>query len=177
MFVWCIQSNVTFLRQLINCLLFSFAFDLSVLMTGVEKINLTSGNNLKTEFSTIWVFPFFHLPSLCLSKLLRLVTLANAIMFALFINSSDIVISDVVEITSGMDHSFILPDCALYIIYILTYACMVGVIIGEGVVVICTAFAIKVVAYKIFTQNNILYKIKYLTASYNPLFASFAVTH
>ena len=38
-----------FLRQLINCLLFSLAFDLSVLITGVEKINLTPGRNLRIK--------------------------------------------------------------------------------------------------------------------------------
>ena len=47
---------------------------------------------------------------------------ANAINFVLFINSSDVGISDVVKITIGMDSYFILSDCALYIIYILTYA-------------------------------------------------------
>ena len=37
------------LRQLVNCLLFSFAFDLFVLITGVEKINLISGRNLSIK--------------------------------------------------------------------------------------------------------------------------------
>ena len=41
--------KLAFLRQLINLLLFSFAFDLSVLITGVEKINLTSGRNLRIK--------------------------------------------------------------------------------------------------------------------------------
>ena len=40
---------------------------------------------------------------------------ANTINFVLFINSSDVGISNAVEITIGMDHD---PDCALYIIYI-----------------------------------------------------------
>ena len=47
---------------------------------------------------------------------------ANSINFILFINNSDAGIIDVVEIAIGMDSYFILSDCALYIIYILTYA-------------------------------------------------------
>ena len=47
---------------------------------------------------------------------------ANAINFTVLINSSDVGIIDVVEIAIAMDRYFIVPDCALYIIYIFTYA-------------------------------------------------------
>ena len=47
---------------------------------------------------------------------------ANAINFTVLINSSDVGIIDVVEIAIAMDPYFIVPDCALYIIYIFTYA-------------------------------------------------------
>ena len=47
---------------------------------------------------------------------------ANAVNFTVFINGSDVGISDIVEITVGMDHYFIVPDCSLYIIYILMHA-------------------------------------------------------
>ena len=46
----------------------------------------------------------------------------NAINFTVLINSSDVGIIDVVEIAIAMDRYFIVPDCALYIIYIFTYA-------------------------------------------------------
>ena len=36
------------------------------------------------------------------------------------------------EITIGMDRYFIVPDCVLYIIYILTYLCIVRVIFVRG---------------------------------------------
>ena len=74
------------------------------------------------------------------------------------LNSSDVGISHVAEITIGMDRYFIMPDCALYIIYILIYVCIVEVTIGEGVVVTCFVFIIKFVLYRIFTKNNIFYK-------------------
>ena len=84
---------------------------------------------------------------------------ANPINFVLFINESDVGISDFVEVTIVMDGYFIMLDCALYSIYILSYACIVGVIIGYGVVVICPDVIIKIVVYRIFTKNNIFYKI------------------
>ena len=83
---------------------------------------------------------------------------ANAINFVLFVNNSDAGISDVVEITIGMDSYSIVPDCALCIIYILTYAYTIGVIIGLGVMVIYTGFIIKVVVYRFFTKKNVFYK-------------------
>ena len=46
----------------------------------------------------------------------------NAINFTVLINSSDVGINDVVEIAIAMDRYFIVSDCALYIIYIFTYA-------------------------------------------------------
>ena len=84
---------------------------------------------------------------------------ANAINFALFINSRD-----VVEITIGMDRYFIVPDSAKYIIYILTYARIIGVIAGQGVVVIWIDFIMKVVVYRIFTKSNIFYKTFIITS-------------
>ena len=47
---------------------------------------------------------------------------ANAINFTVLINSSDVGIIDVVEIAIAMDRYFIVPDCALCIIYIFAYA-------------------------------------------------------
>ena len=44
----------------------------------------------------------------------------NAINFVLFINGSDDGMSYVVEITIAMDRYFTVPDCTLYIIYILS---------------------------------------------------------
>ena len=139
----------------------------------------------------IIVAPFFHLPSLLVSR--SLVSQSNlsgscffsrcwiknaikflysfkkqltffykvvengdfaiAINFALLINISYVDISNFVEITVGMNSYFIVPDCASYTIYILTYACIFGVIIGKGVVVICTVFIIKVFVYEIFTKK------------------------
>ena len=81
---------------------------------------------------------------------------ANAISFSLFINSSDVGMSNFVKIAIGMDSYSIVSDCALYIIYILTYAYTTGVIVGLGVVVIYTGFIIKVVVYRIFTQKKYL---------------------
>ena len=78
----------------------------------------------------------------------------------------DVGISYFVEIIIGMDRYFIVPDCAVYIIYILTYACIIGVIIGQGVVVICTDFIVKVVIYRIFTESDIFYK----TFIYKPFY-------
>ena len=46
----------------------------------------------------------------------------------------------------------------LYNIYILSYACIVGVIIGDGAVVICPDLIIKIVVYRIFTKINIFHK-------------------
>ena len=83
---------------------------------------------------------------------------AIAINFVLFNNSRDVDIGYFVKITIGMDRYFIVPDCALYIIYILTYACIIGVITGQSVVVISTDFIIKVVVYRIFTKNDIFCK-------------------
>ena len=91
---------------------------------------------------------------------------ANTINFVLFINGSDVGISGVVEITVGMDRYFIVPNCALYIIYILSYACFFGVIIGDGVVVSWPDFIIKIAVYRIFTKNNIFYK----TFIYKPFY-------
>ena len=52
---------------------------------------------------------------------------AYAINLVLHIIGSDVGISDDVEtkLNIGMDRYFIMPDCALYIIYILSYACIV----------------------------------------------------
>ena len=43
-------TNFAFLRQLLNCLLFSSAFDLPLFITGVDKSNLTSDGNLRIKF-------------------------------------------------------------------------------------------------------------------------------
>ena len=43
-------TNFAFLRQLLNCLLFSSAFDLPLFITGVDKSNLTSDRNLRIKF-------------------------------------------------------------------------------------------------------------------------------
>ena len=69
-------------------------------------------------------------------KIVKNSDFANVINFARFISGRDVGISDVVEVTIGMDRYFIVPDCALYVIYVLTYVCIVGVTFGEGVVVI-----------------------------------------
>ena len=78
---------------------------------------------------------------------------ANVINFVIFINGNDVSTSDVVEITIGMDRYFIVPDRALFNIYVLSYACIVGVIIGDGAVIICPDLVIKMVVYRIFTKN------------------------
>ena len=43
-------TNFAFLRQLLNCLLFSSAFDLPLFITGVDKSNLKSDRNLRIKF-------------------------------------------------------------------------------------------------------------------------------
>ena len=74
-----------------------------------------------------------------------------------YLNSSDVGISHVAKLTIGMDRYFIMPDCAVNIIYILIYVCIAEVTIGEGVVT-CIVFIIKFVVYRIFTKYNIFYK-------------------
>ena len=64
--------------------------------------------------------------------------------FILTIKSSIAGISDVVRITIGKDRYFIVLDCTFYIICIITYTCVVGVIIRRGV------FIMKFVIYRIF---------------------------
>ena len=66
----------------------------------------------------------------CFYKVFENGDFANAVNFVSFINGSDVGISDVVEITIGMDCT----DWTLYNIYFLSYACIVGVIIGDGAV-------------------------------------------
>ena len=47
------------------------------------------------------------------------------------LNSSDPGISNVVKIAIGMDRYLTVGDCALCIIYLITYACIVGLLCGK----------------------------------------------
>lgn len=64
------------------------------------------------------------------------------------IKSSIAGISDVIRITIGTDRYFIVLDCTVYIICIITYTCVVVVIIGMGV------FIMKFAIYRIFVYQK-----------------------
>ena len=48
---WFLLHRVLHRGFYFSCLLFPFAFELSVLSTGVEKVNLTSGRDMEIKFS------------------------------------------------------------------------------------------------------------------------------